>query len=161
MIMIIVLVVLGLFFVLLEFYMPGAIMAIIGTVMLLTSIALFAELTESFPWTLLFIIGLGAALFFLIKYTVRYIPKANPRYSIYSNKDQEGYVASHYDVKAIGKKGRVVADLKPGGYILVDGSKQAAISESGYISRGAEIIVIGGEGESLLVKEINKKDKES
>ncbi len=85
---------------------------------------------------------------------MRYIPKAKSGFSIYSNKDQEGYQASEYDVNAIGKKGKVISDLKPGGFIMVDGKKQAAISESGYISHGAEVIVLSGDGESLMVKEI-------
>lgn len=151
---------LGLLFIFLEFYMPGAVMAVIGAIMLLTSIVLFAEQTQSFAWTILFVLLEGFLLYLVIKYTIRYIPKAKSGFSIYSNKDQEGYQASEYDVKAIGKTGKVISDLKPGGFILVDGKKQAAISESGYITRGAEVIVVSGDGESLMVKEIKfQKDK--
>lgn len=143
---------LGLLFILLEFYLPGIVMGIIGGIMLLTSIVVFAEQTQSFLWTILFVIGVGILLYLLVRSMLRYIPKANPRYSIYSNKDQEGYQASQYDVNAIGKHGKVVNDLKPGGYILVDGKKQAAISESGYASVGTEVVVLRGEGETLIVK---------
>jgi membrane-bound ClpP family serine protease len=152
-----ILLVLGLLFIFLEFYMPGAVMAIIGSIMLLASIAIFAEQTQSIMLTLLFVVIIGVLLYLLIKYTVKYIPKAKSGFSIYSNKDQEGYQASEYDVNAIGKKGKVISDLKPGGFILVDGKKQAAISESGYISRGTEVIVLSGDGESLMVKEIKLK----
>lgn len=152
MILTFVLLALGLFFVLLEFYMPGSLMAIIGGFMLLTAIILFADQTQSLPWTLLFVAAEIFFLYLLIRFMVTYIPRAKGAMSIYSNKDQAGYQASEYDVKAVGKKGKVIADLKPGGYIIVDGKKQAAISESGYIARGADVEVIGGEGESLIVK---------
>lgn len=149
-----VLLILGLVFVFLEFYMPGAVMGIIGTVLLLTSIVAFAEASESLGATLLFVIGEIILLFFLIKYTLRYIPKAKPGRSIYLSDDQEGYQASQYDKSAIGKHGFVISDLKPGGYILIEGKKQQAISQSGYIAEGSEVQVIGGEAESLIVREI-------
>lgn len=156
-----ILLILGLGFVLMEFYMPGAVMAIIGVILLLAGVAVFAEQTQSIWATLLFVAGEGILLYLLIKYTVRYIPKAKQKYSIYLHKDQEGYQASEFDNAAIGKHGKVISDLKPGGYIIVDGKKQQAISQSGYIVEGSEVKVIGGEGESLIVKEIKHKKEDA
>lgn len=152
---------LGLLFVLLEFYMPGAVMAIIGVILLLAGIVAIAEDTQSFLATLLFIIAEVVLLYLLIKYTLKRIPRAKPTFSIYLHKDQEGYQASQYDKNAIGKHGIVISDLKPGGYILVDGKKQQAISQSGYIVEGSEVQVISGEGESLIVREIKHKEGKS
>jgi membrane-bound ClpP family serine protease len=149
--------VLGLLFVLLEFFIPGAVMGIIGGVLLLTSIVTFAQLTQSFPLTLMYLLSLGLLLYGMISYTLKKIPKAKTGFSIYLHRDQEGYQASKFDAQAIKKKGIVISDLKPGGYILVDGKKQQAISQSGYISEGKEVIVIGGEAESLIVVEANRK----
>lgn len=156
-----ILVLLGLLFVFLEFYMPGAVMAIIGIIFLMAGIVTFAEQTQSFLATLLFIIGEVVLLSLLIKYTLKRIPKAKSTMSIYLHKDQEGYQASQYDKEAIGKHGIVISDLKPGGYILVDGKKQQAISQSGYIVEGSEVQVISGEGESLNVREIKHKEGKS
>lgn len=148
---------LGLFFILLEFYLPGAVMGILGAVLLLTSIVSFAEQSGSFGATFLFFISEAILLFLLIKYTLRYIPRAKPGFSIYLHQDQKGYQASAYDAKAIGKHGIVVSDLKPGGYIIVDGRKQQAISQSGYIPEGREVQVISGEAESLIVREVKHR----
>lgn len=142
----------GLLFILLEFYMPGGIMAVIGTLLLLVSIGTIAEQTDSLAAVIVFICVEALLLFLLIKYTLRYIPRAKTGISIYLNKDQEGYQASQYDEKAIGKIGVVVTDLKPGGYIFVDGKKQQAISQTGYIPEGDKVKVIDGEAESLIVK---------
>lgn len=150
-----ILLLLGLFFILLEFYLPGAIMATLGGLMVVSSVIVFVQQSNSPAAILLFTLGVCISIVFLIKYTLKRIPKAKPNFSIYLNKDQEGYQASTYDKNAIGKTGTVLADLKPGGYILVDGKRQQAISISGYIAQGEEVKVIGGEGESLIVK--NKK----
>jgi membrane-bound ClpP family serine protease len=155
-----ILLLLGLLLIFLEFYMPGAIMAILGTIMVVASIFSFIGQDHSLEAILIFTLGVVASVIFLIKYTLKYIPKAKNDYSIYLKGDQEGYVASTFDKSAIGKNAKVLADLKPGGYILVDGKRQQAISISGYISEGNEVIVIAGEGESLIVKKVKKSDSE-
>lgn len=131
-------------------------MAILGTIALLASIVTFAQLTESLGLVALYCIGIGVSLFFLIRWTLRRIPRAKPGYSIYLNKDQEGFKASSIDLSAVGKRGVVVSDLKPAGYIMIEGKKQQAISTGGYIPKGTEVVVIRGEEESLIVKPIKK-----
>ncbi len=46
----------------------------------------------------------------------------------------------------------MLSDLKPGGYIAIEGQQHQADFISGYIPQGDEIVVVAGEGESLLVK---------
>lgn len=70
--------------------------------------------------------------------------------------EQTGYQASEYDTSAIGKKGVVLADLKPGGYILVEGKQHPAISISGYIPKGEEVEIVGGQEQSLMVKKLQE-----
>jgi len=47
-----------------------------------------------------------------------------------------------------------LTDLKPGGYILVEGKQHQALSNTGYIVKGKEVKIIGGQEESLIVKQI-------
>lgn len=148
---------LGLLFIFLEFYLPGTVMAILGTIMVVISVILFIQESNSPAAILIFMIGALSSIALLIKYTIWRIPKSKPEFSIYLKSDQEGFQASKYDASAIGKKGIVLADLKPGGYILVDDKKLQAISISGYIAKGEEVVVIGGQEESLIVKQIKLK----
>lgn len=150
----------GLFMIFLEFYLPGGIMGVLGAVAVLASIVLFAMQSNSPLAILLYIIGTVASTVLLFKFALWRIRHAKPDRSIYSEGDQEGYVACVYDKSAIGKMGIVQSDLKPGGHILVEGKKHGAISKSGYITKGSEVIVLGGEGESLTVKHYTK-EKES
>ncbi len=143
---------LGLLLVLLEFYIPGAIMGIFGGLLIFASIVIFAIQSQSVIFSFLFGIGAIVCLVLLIKFALWRIRTSTSIFSIYSNADQEGYVASHYDASAVGKKGIVDTDLKPGGHIIVDGKRMLAISQSGYIAKGSEVIVIGGQEESLIVK---------
>lgn len=147
---------LGLALIFLEFYIPGAVMGIAGGLLVFSSMILFAMHSQSPLAITLYVIGTLVCLGFLIKFAIWRIRTAKPDYSIYSDKDQEGYQASHFDASAIGKKAIVVTDLKPGGHIMVEGKTMQAISQSGYITKGSEVLVVGGQEESLIVKQIKK-----
>lgn len=151
------LVLLGLVLILFEFYIPGAVLGILGGIAIVAGILLFASQTSSLLAIVLFVLGTAAAVGLLIRFAIWRIVHAKPQYSIYSNANQEGYQASSYDKSAIGKTGVVIADLKPGGYILVEGYQHPAISISGYIAKGEHIVVIGGQEQSLMVKLITKE----
>jgi membrane-bound ClpP family serine protease len=145
------LVFLGLVLILFEFYLPGAILGILGGVSILAGVLLFASQASSIWSIVLFVAGTAVAAVLLIRFAMWRIVHAKPQYSIYSNAHQEGYQASSYDNNAIGKIGVVIADLKPGGYILVEGCQHPAISLSGYIAKGEQVMVIGGQEQSLMV----------
>jgi membrane-bound ClpP family serine protease len=147
---------LGLLLILLEFYMPGVVMGAIGSILVVTSIILFAYQTQTAWQVVLFVLGSIVAVVILIKFALWRIPRSKSSFNIYSGNDQEGYQASSFDNSTIGKKGVVLTDLKPGGHILLEGRKLQALSQSGYLVKGTEVIVIGGEEESLIVKHIKK-----
>lgn len=151
----ILLVIFGLVLILFEFYLPGAVLGVLGGVAILVGVILFASQSSLFS-TLLFFAGTVIAVILIIRFAIWRIKNAKPQYSIYSNANQEGYQAVDYDKTAIGKSGIVVADLKPGGYILIEGKQYPAISIAGYISKGECITVISGQEQSLIV--IPKKE---
>lgn len=147
----------GLLLILIEFYIPGAIMGVLGSIFVLVSILLFASQTNSLLAIVFFVLGTLVCVGLLIRFALWRIVRAKPEYSIYLNKDQEGYQASSFDREAIGKTGVVLSDLKPGGYILIDGKQHQAISLTGYISKGELVEVVSGQEESLIVKISNKE----
>lgn len=151
------LVAMGLIFILVEFYIPGAVMGILGGISILAGILLFASQTSSLLAIVAFVGGTAIAVGVMIRFAIWRIVNAKPQYSIYSDHDQEGYQASSYDKGAIGKSGIVLTDLKPGGFILIDGVQHAAISISGYIQKGESVVVVGGQEQSLIVKQTKKE----
>jgi membrane-bound ClpP family serine protease len=146
------LVLIGLILILFEFYLPGAVMGILGGISILAGIILFASHTSSLTAIILFVLGSAVAVGLLIRFALWRILHAKPQYSIYLDKDQEGYQASSYDKSTIGKTGIVIADLKPGGFILIEGRQHPAISLSGYIAKWEQVTVVGGQEQSLMVK---------
>ncbi len=147
---------LGMVLIFIEFFLPGAVMGSIGTLLVLASIYFFAVQNESTLALVIYIIAVILLMFYLFKFAIWRMQKTASKHTIVSNSAQTGYVASSYDSTAIGKRGIVLSDLKPGGYVLVDGKKQQAISVSGYVAQNQEVEVIGGQEESLLVKFIEK-----
>jgi len=149
-----ILVILGLFLIFIEFYVPGAVMGITGGLIILWSIIVFAMQDHSQVEVFLFIIAVFLSLGLLIRVTLKRIPKSKSRNSIYLNSDQAGYQAVSFNPSLIGKKGVVLTDLKPAGHVFIEGSQYQAISQSGYIVKGASILVIDGRGAYLVVKSI-------
>lgn len=152
--------ILGLLSILIEFFLPGVVMGVIGSILVITSVVLFAMKATSPWWVFLYVVGVSIIIGYLIKFALWRIRTAKPNRSIYLESDQTGFQASSFDSSLIGKSGIVVTDLKPGGHILVEGKRLQALSQSGYLTKGTEVIILGGQEESLIVKQI-KKDSSS
>ncbi|CAF24462.1 NfeD family protein [Candidatus Protochlamydia amoebophila] len=144
----------GLALIFIEFYIPGAIMGVLGSIFLIASIIVFTSQINSIWATIFYIFFTFSCVVLLIRFTLWRIVHTRQEYSIYLKKDQKGFQASEYDRNAIGKLGMVLTDLKPGGYILIDGEQHQAISLTGYISKGEEVVVVSGQEESLIVKNL-------
>jgi membrane-bound ClpP family serine protease len=140
----------GLILIFLEFFLPGAILGTLGTLAVISSIAIYASLSTSILATLLFILGAIAAVTVLFRFALWRIQ--NNQEGLYARDDQEGYIASTFDKEAIGKIAEVYTDLKPGGYILIEGKKHQAQSMDGYVPKGRKVKVIDGTAESLIVE---------
>lgn len=149
--MFLVLLVIGLLMVYLEFFLPGAILGTIGGILLLASVVLFFQESHSPLFAVLYLIAVLGSLAAVIKYALWKISQSKSKSGFYSRDAQVGYYASTFDPEMIGKEGIVITDLKPGGYILVEGKQVSAISESGYIGTGEKVRVLQGEGDSLIV----------
>jgi membrane-bound serine protease (ClpP class) len=134
-----------------EFFLPGGFMAIAGGVLLVASMILFAMKSPGFLGISIYFVLMIALLVLVCKLALWRIKSAHPDRSVYLSKDQEGYVASSFDKSLIGKTGRCLSDLKPSGHVSVDGNQYQALSESGYISKDTEVVVIGGKGAHLIV----------
>jgi len=140
-----------------EFFVPGAIMGTLGGLFVLASLIFFAMESDSLLATLVYFLVVCISLGLLFKFALWRIRRASPSFSIYSDASQKGFQASTFDEAAIGKVGTVLSDLKPGGYITIDGQQHQAISQSGYITKGSQVEVIGGQEESLIVKNYSKR----
>ncbi len=145
----------GLLMIFLEFFLPGGIMGIAGTALVVASIIYFAIYAQSVLSVILYILGTLFFVGLLIRFALWRIRKGKK--GIFLHTVQEGYVASVFDKSMIGQEGEALSDLKPSGHILVKGNRYQAVSKSGYVMKGTKIEVMGGEGAHLIVKSKDKK----
>jgi membrane-bound serine protease (ClpP class) len=80
------------------------------------------------------------------------VKRSQGKGNFYHGEDQEGFLASAFDPELIGKEGTVSTELKPAGHILVDGHVYQALSETGFISKGSAVKIVGGKGSHLIVR---------
>lgn len=151
------LIIIGLFLILLEFYLPGGLIGVLGGLAILSGFILLF-LTENSTLVLsLYLVGTLIALGLVVKLALYTIRKTKKKASFYSDDTQENFQAVSFDREALQKSAIVDSDLKPGGHILLEGKRREAISIDGYIPKGSNVIIIGGQGESLIVKKEPKE----
>jgi membrane-bound serine protease (ClpP class) len=140
-----------------EFFLPGGLMGAVGGILLLVAIGVYAVESDGLLSIVAFTVGAGVGLAVVIRFALWRIRRAAPEHSVFLHSHQEGFVAASYDESLLEKEGSAATDLKPSGYIKVDGRRYQALSLSGYVKQGTEILVAGGKGAFLTVKP-KKKD---
>lgn len=148
---IVLLLVAGLILVFLEFFLPGAVLATLGVISLLASTAL-VFIGYPIQWGFLYFLGVLLLVFATCKCGIWKLKRSKTRGDFYSGQDQEGYSASSFNADLIGKEGIVSTELKPAGHIAVEGQVYQALSETGFISKGAVVKIVGGQGSHLIVR---------
>ena len=141
----------GIFLIFLEFFLPGAIFAVLGTLTILVSLGIFFV---QYPavWGIIYVSIVLIAIFATCQFALWRLKCSSKKGNFYHGEDQEGYVASSFDQSLIGKEGIVSTELKPAGHIIVDNNLCQALSESGFISKGVTVQVVGGKGSHLIVQ---------
>ncbi len=140
----------GLFLLFLEFFLPGAIMAIGGSLLLMASLFVYYMTYPIDGFFLLYCLGLAIAVYLIVRLGIHQIRSAKK--TMYLDTDQEGYQACIYPKELIGKTGFALNDLRPSGHIRVEEKTFQALAKTGFIEKGTSIHVIGGQGSHLIVQ---------
>jgi len=143
---------LGIFFIYLEFFIPGMIMAMGGSILILSG-GVCLYFYEYPLWYLVFYFFVVILLVLMVTQLAMYqMKKVFLKNQFFLEKDQEGFQACLYEKELIGKDAMAATDLRPSGHILIHETFFPAISKSGYIEKGSYVEIIGGEGAHLFVK---------
>jgi membrane-bound ClpP family serine protease len=140
----------GLLFIYLEYFLPGGMMAFIGSVFLLTSIFMVYFAKHSFLYVLIAIFMIICSLIAVMWLALKNVKKS--KRSFYLDDDQSGFQASEYRKDLIGKTGVAKTDLRPSGHILVNEEYVQAVSNVGYIKMGEKVVILSGEGSRYIVQ---------
>lgn len=71
-----------------------------------------------------------------------------------SHKDEKGYISVDSPLEYLNKEGKTLTELRPAGFIEIDGVKLDALSEGGYIAKDLPIKVVRVEGSKLFVRRL-------
>jgi membrane-bound serine protease (ClpP class) len=109
----------------------------------------FTTAIHTLGWTFLITVGCGVLL-------IRFLPKSNlfrrMTMSMVEN-SASGFSSADTAGELVGRTGVALSDLRPAGKADIDGRRMDVVTEGGYISRGATVVVTEVHGARIVVKE--------
>lgn len=143
----------GLIFIAAEIFVPGGILGLIGSVLLIISAVMcFKEFGARIG------IYYTSGLIICVPIVTILLMQAAPRLPIgkrlFLNTSYKGVRVEIESIKdLIGKSGTVYSVLRPTGRVEIDGKRFEATSEGSYIAQGQPVEVIRVEGNNLIVRQ--------
>ncbi|NGX26826.1 MAG: hypothetical protein K940chlam6_00751 [Chlamydiae bacterium] len=144
--------ILGLFLIYLEFFMPGGLIAILGGLLIVGGATYFSSLDVAIGYKVIYFALTFVSAALTCKLAV-WIIRSRKKDQFFLQNNQEGFVAGAFDKTLVGQEAEAFCDLKPSGHILIGEMRHQAISEGEYIVKGSKIVISGGQGAYLIVKE--------
>lgn len=153
--------VIGLIMLLLEFFVPGGIVGIIGGALIIISLLFAGASVTHMAYSIIiamFIAVIGMVI--LMKFFGKKLHVFNKLVLRDATTTEEGYVSNTNRVELIGRVGDAITPLRPAGVIIIDNERIDAVSEGSYIDKGKQVEVIKVEGSRIVVRESIKKTEE-
>lgn len=157
----IILFIIGIILLLLEFFVPGGIIGLIGGALMIIALLFSGESVTYMAYSLLislFISVLGMVIL------VRFFGKNLHVFSKIVLKDatttEEGYVSNVNRIELLGKRGKTVTPLRPSGTVYIDKERIDVVSEGNYIDSNVTVEVVQVEGSRIVVRQVNNEVEE-
>ncbi|WP_042478228.1 NfeD family protein [Bacillus ndiopicus] len=151
----------GIILIIVEFFVPGGIVGIIGAVFILLSLLLagadFVQMGYSILIAMLIaVIGMVV----LMKFFGKKLHMFNKLVLKDATTTEEGYVSNVNRLELIGKKGIAVTPFRPAGVVSIDGERIDAVSDGSYIDAKKHVEVIKVEGSRIVVRAVLEETEE-
>jgi membrane-bound ClpP family serine protease len=147
--MILLLFLLGLVFLFFEVFTPGPIFGILGGLTLIGGITM-AFIDYAGTVGLLAAVGAIVAVGVTLYAELVWLPKTRFAQKL-SIKSTSGAIDRQLPKEVIGKAAEALTTLAPSGYVLVEGRRYEAFSQSGHVARGEQLLVAGFDNLRLIV----------
>lgn len=145
----------GIILILSEFFLPGAIMGILGFILVVastaTGVARFPE------YSLFIVVGEFTGLIAGILFGLFLITKTRLQDSLVLSNTlsaEDGYSGPAQDPALVGKTGIAHTALRPAGTIMLGEERIDAVSDGTFIDVGTKVLVIHVEGNRVVVEEV-------
>ena len=146
--------VIGLVLLILELFVPGGILGIIGGALMIISLLFAGESVTHMAYSIIiamFIAVVGMVV--IMKLFGKKLHVFNKLVLKDATTTEEGYVSNENRIDLIGKLGVAQTPMRPAGVIVIDNERIDAVSNGSFIDKGKEIEVIKVEGSRIVVRE--------
>ena len=138
-----------------EILIPGGILAIIGTLVLIGAAYAAFEKFGIMAAALTFFISLGIAVSMLV-FELIILPKTPLGKKLFLKTRGKGVsLKPQATDEIIGKTGETLTTMAPSGKVLVEGKQYEASSQSGLLDKGTTIQVVNKDAFRLIVRRMN------
>ncbi|MCZ8536075.1 nodulation protein NfeD [Paenisporosarcina quisquiliarum] len=154
--------VLGVGFIIAEFFLPGAIAGIIGAALIIGSILLAGG--NVFHMGIAVLIALMVAIVgmvILMKFFGKNLKLFNKIILKDATDTEHGYVSNVNRYELIGRMAVSMTPLRPSGTIMLDGERIDAVTEGGYVDANKIVKIIKVEGSRTVVREVKEGENEA
>ena len=146
--------VIGLILLILEIFVPGGIVGILGGVLMIISLLFAGESVTHMAYSIIiamFIAVVGMVI--LMKLFGKKLHVFNKLVLKDATTTEEGYVSNENRLDLIGKTGVALTAMRPSGVIIVDNERIDAVSDGLFIDKDKTIVIIKVEGSRIVVRE--------
>lgn len=151
--------IIGIVLVLLEVFLPGGIIGLLGFAAIVGSLFLASDDPVHMTISLLIAVTLSILVFILF---VKVLGKKMNLFKKFiltdATKTEQGYVSSPNRLELLGVEGLAITDLRPSGTALVNDERIDVVTEGSFISKQTPIKVVKVEGSRIVVREIPNKN---
>lgn len=157
----IILLVVGIVFIVLEMFLPGGIMGLIGVASIIFSLLLSSNNIWQMGISILiaFIVTVVGSI---ILFKVVGLEKGFFKHIILkdSTSTEKGYLSAKERPELVGMKGKTLSPLRPSGTAMFGDERLDVVTEGSFINEGKTIIVIKSSGSRIVVREIEEQNNE-
>jgi membrane-bound serine protease (ClpP class) len=147
--------IIGVILVLIEFFIPGGIIGLLGFTAVVGSLFLATGDPVHMTISLLIAVTVSILVFILlVKVFGKQMKFFRKMILTDATKTEQGYVSNPNRLDLLGVEGKALTDLRPSGTALVKEERVDVVTEGSFISKGSSIVIVKVEGSRVVVREI-------
>ncbi|MDM5211647.1 nodulation protein NfeD [Peribacillus sp. NJ4] len=147
--------IIGVILVLIEFFLPGGIIGLLGFTAIVGSLFLASDDPVHMTISLLIAVTVSILVFILlVKVFGKQMKFFRKMILTDATNTEQGYVSNPNRVDLLGVEGEAMTDLRPSGTALIKDERVDVVTEGSFISKGSSIMIVKVEGSRVVVREI-------
>lgn len=152
--------IIGIGFIIAEFFLPGAIAGIVGLALMIVSILLAGgNVVHMGIAVLIALVVAIVGMVIIVKFFGKKIKIFNKMILKDATDTEHGYVSNVNRYEIVGKLAQSMTPLRPSGTIMLDGERIDAVTEGGYVDSGKTVKIIKVEGSRTVVREVKEGEE--